>query len=200
MVTKSVALFWCVVLFSVSAAIFLSGVADDSWVLSAIGYLSGFLAFGAILELFRRPKAAKRRVLPEVESVLKELKAKGIAPQTFREYLTLPDRLQQTIGDYGEVLGKVPERPILHPISMLPHPKEDIEAAIKQALDVVQDTNLKSTLRGALLSLRRFVHEHEITLDSDKDSLTMLGIKKCPRCNTYLSKEVPKCSSCEYIF
>lgn len=200
MVAKSVALFWCVVLFCVSAAIFWSGIADDSWLLSAIGYLCGFIAFGALLELFKRPKDTNGRVLREVESAVKELKAHGIAQDTFREYLTLPDRVDQIIGDYSEVLGGLPERPILHPISMLPHPKEDIEAAIKQALGVVQDANLKNMLLGALLGLRRFVPEHEITEDSDKDSLKLLGIKKCPRCSAYLSTGVPKCSSCEHVF
>lgn len=59
MIRKPVAIFWCIVFFAISAAIFWSGSADMSWWLSGLGYLSGLLAFGAFLELFKKPKGSQ---------------------------------------------------------------------------------------------------------------------------------------------
>jgi len=102
----------------------------------------------------------------------------GIPWTTFAAYTALPDKLERIIAAYSATLANLPERPILHPISALPYPKETIESALKEAANVTEDNGLKGWLQGGLLGLNRFVPESEITEDEHEAVLILLGQKK----------------------
>lgn len=159
--------------------------------------------FDALFKFFRKPGNTERNELPSdlvIKKAKEEVDSMGIAWNTVSEYARLPDSLERIISAYAETLAKLPERPILYPISALPYSKEETETALKAALIIAQDEGLKNWLRAGLLGLNRFVAEREITEDADKAFSILLGLQKCSTCNEYVSKKDSRCSACQYIF
>ena len=87
---------------------------------------------------------------------------------TAETFLATPIEATSIIGDYGDLLVKLGEerkgRP-LHPLSMLPHPKEKIRHALEQALQVAKDEKMKKDLKGGLRVLEDFIPDDEIPED-----------------------------------
>ena len=91
---------------------------------------------GALPEFFKKRRRSGPRELSTnvtLTEVQEQLKALGIPWSTFVAYAALPDKLTRIIDAYSATLANLPERPLLHPISALPYPKETIEAAIKES-------------------------------------------------------------------
>jgi hypothetical protein len=90
------------------------------------------------------------------------------------------------VADYGAVLEEVnspTESHMVHPESKLPYPKPVIEAALKMALQVTTDTQLREHLKVGLICLEDFVpdaevasHPYEQNLQEAKALARQLGL------------------------
>lgn len=174
MVQKSVAIFWCVVLFATSALIFWSGAADSSWLMSGLGYLSGFLAFGALLQLFKKAARGEGPTLPDSRDSLaksgeltREQQAILGSPTKLHDMIAIPPDSMEILGVYGNTLAEHPG--FLKPISALPYPKETIRHAIETALRHASDPAIRKDLQSVLVALDDFVPDDQVPRDYEQN-------------------------------
>ena len=86
------------------------------------------------------------------------------------DLLAIPQRTMDIISDYGMLLDKLAEDKIskpLRPTSILPHPKEKIENALKAALDIVKNQSFRHQLETVLICLEDFIPDIEVPEDTD---------------------------------
>jgi len=77
------------------------------------------------------------------------------------------------IRNYGAVLESLEAEgnALLQPMSRLPHPKEQIRAALINAIETTTDENIKEALQVALFCLDDFVPDAEVPVDPIENAL-----------------------------
>ncbi|MBI2623724.1 MAG: hypothetical protein HYW65_04120 [Candidatus Liptonbacteria bacterium] len=85
--------------------------------------------------------------------------------QKLKDAISMPTDVMSIVGDYGKTLEDLhanEDKRLLHPISGLPHSKEQIEKALKAALKIAKDSALVNHLKIALITLEDFVPDNEV--------------------------------------
>ena len=165
LIPKKVAAFWFVVLLAASILIFRSGAADSSWLVSGAGYLSVLLSFGALLELFRRNKPAKRRA-PAMRELEQDTRRRGVS---LEQLAAIPHEVMQVVETFSRLMEHTPCQ--VRPESMLPYPKPVIEKALQTALSTLSDAESQQALRAALSELDTFVPDHQVPQDPNERAI-----------------------------
>lgn len=150
---RHVSAFWLAVFLGVSIWIF--QLENSPGWLTLAGYLTSFLAFGALLELFKSRD-------PSVAS------AQGKPSQALLDVAAIPERVMDIVGEYGGVLEDLTADrggSILFPESALPRPREEIKQALEAALQVAKDGKIRAVFETGLDSLQDFIPADEIPSD-----------------------------------
>ncbi len=165
MIPKKVAAFWFVVLLAASILIFRSGAADASWLVSGVGYLCGLLSFGALLELLKRDKQAKRGA-PETRKLAQEARRLGVSLQ---QVTAVPEGVMQIVATSSKLMEHTPFE--VRPESELPYSKPTIEKALQTALSTLSDAESQRALQAALSELDTFIPDHEVPQDPNERAI-----------------------------
>src|SRR5687767_13665221 len=92
----------------------------------------------------------------------------NLSPEAVEEFWNLPSQLTDIITDYSVLLagydGENPRR-MIRPISLLPHSKVKIEAALRNALETVNAADLHDSLESLFYALHGFVPEEKVPAD-----------------------------------
>jgi hypothetical protein len=139
----------------------------------------------------------------------------NLSPEAAEEFLRLPDRLTDVITDYSLLLaGFEDENPrrLIRPISLLPHPKDKIEAALREALETVETTDLRSSLEAVFYALHGFVPQEKVPTDPKDDGtifFTLLSneidsrsqsLKECSACKMFNPPKATRCLCGQQLF
>lgn len=91
-----------------------------------------------------------------------------------RDSVAIPSDLMDIIGDFGKVMENVSGRSLTHypallyPKSLLPHPKEKIEKALREVLQIAKDEQFLNHLKVAQLTLSQFVDDEVAYKENNK--------------------------------
>lgn len=97
-----------------------------------------------------------------------------------QDFLAFPEEVSDIIGEYGLLLDKMGREHnprLLRPLSGLPYPKEEIEAALTTALGIAKNETLRNRLETALLFLDDFIPDDEVPQDADENLESWLSRK-----------------------
>jgi hypothetical protein len=108
-------------------------------------------------------------------------------------FLALPKEISDIVGGYGTLLnemGREKKVKLLRPLSKLPHPKKKIERALKTALGIVKDENLKNQLELVSVCLEDFIPDVEVPEDPDENFKSWVSRKnwKDPKASKLLAR------------
>ena len=81
----------------------------------------------------------------------------------------IPQDTWGILGDYGKLLENLPTTNPLRPLSLLPHPKDKIENALKTAIGTSKDKEIRSVLETNLLFLEDFIPDNEVPKDFEEN-------------------------------
>lgn len=109
--------------------------------------------------------------------------------QWMKDTLAIPGETMDIIGDFGKVIEDFPKGKIYRPISILPHPKENIENALNTALGIAKDEQMIKHLKGGKVALRTFIPENEVEW-ANRDSII-----PCESCEKPIPKDTKAISS-----
>jgi len=114
-----------------------------------------------------------------------------------RDAVAIPHEEMDIIGDYGKILENLPAKEsskLLHPLSLLPDPKDKIEKALKRALGIAQDKEIRSHLETALIALGDFIPDDEVPEDPEENMKVWLSRKdwKNPKARELLTITLTK--------
>ena len=109
----------------------------------------------------------------------------------------IPQRTMDIISDYGMLLDELGEEKsskLLRPTSILPHPKEKIENALKAALDIVKNQSFRHQLETVLICLEDFIPDIEVPEDTDDNFNLWLSRKDWnnPKAKDFLELTIAK--------
>ena len=78
------------------------------------------------------------------------------------------EQIRKIVRDYGVVIESLEHQlGVLVPMSLLPHPKEDIRAALIRSIEVTTDDVMKEALKVGLLVLDDFIPDEEVPADEE---------------------------------
>ena len=83
-----------------------------------------------------------------------------------------PEEVEEIVTDYGAVLARRPILGIVRDIRSLPHPKAKIKEALKIALSLTDDTDMRQQLMIGFLSLADF----QPLSNSEVDAIQMWNV------------------------
>lgn len=119
--------------------------------------------------------SAKARALEQLQEALEtsvqltsEEKAIVSSPSKLRDMVQIPDDAMQIIGEYGKTLAE--DQRLLHPISLLPYPKDTIKKAIETALKCAEDREMRQHLHVVLFALDDFVPDEKVPQDPEENT------------------------------
>lgn len=163
-------------------------------------------------------------IIPPKRKEKKETGQGGvISSATLGDLAAIPRDVMDIIGDYGRVLENLGSKGRLLqlnppgspkafsgvPVSLLPHPKEKIENALKTALEIAKDQEMRSSLKHVLIALKLFIPDGEIPKDpvepppEENPSELTIEPEICIKCNGRLIRDRVNnyfvCKSCGAI-
>lgn len=88
------------------------------------------------------------------------------------EYLDKLQMAEQILNDYGKLLASITDMGYAHPVSLLPHTKDQIKDAIQLILKEVGDANedLRNSLFEAYVVLAKFIPDEDVGIVEDGQS------------------------------
>ena len=118
----------------------------------------------------QRMDALKRlqRTLLKSGKLKPEDKAMVQSVTKLHDLVGIPHDAMQIIDEYGKVLAE--DHRHLHPISLLPYPKETVKQAIETALNHARDPEIRQHLNAVLFYLDDFVADEKVPQDPDENA------------------------------
>lgn len=135
----------------------------------------------------------------------------GFAAKKYLKYspmlqdaIAIPQEIMSIIGDYGEILENLPPKAggnLLHPLSLLPHPKDKIEYALKIALGIVRNKKTRNHLETVLVFLEDFIPDDEVPEDPEENMKAWLSRRdwKSPKTRELLEMTLTKIFVEKYV-